>query len=427
VPSTGGAAVEVTSLDRAARQETHRWPQFLPGGRRFLYFSRVASGDEGNAVMMGSLDGGDAQLVVRSQANAAYASGYLLFIRDTTLMAQRFDPDHASLKGEAFPIAQQIQYDVAFSFAVFAVSETGVLAYRTGDGLSPSHLVWFDRSGKQMGLLGEKVAHTEFSLSPDLRSIAASVLDPRVGPADLWIYDVARGLPTRFTFEPAPDTNPVWSPDGSRVAFRSRRTGSFDLYVKSFAGSENENVLLGADYDEIPESWSPDGRHLAYVVRGPATGPDIWILPLAGDSTPIPYVQTSFRDRDPAFSPDGRWIAYVSDESRRDEIYVAPFPGPGRKWQISKGGGVRPRWRGDGREIYYAAADNTITAVEVDQRGTTFEIGSAKPLFSIPPQRFGSIFRATPDGQRFLVNVPIDEERPMPLTLVVNWTADLQR
>jgi len=254
------------------------------------------------------------------------------------------------------------------------------------------------------------------------------VSDPHVGPPDLWIYEVARGLRTRFTFDPRPDNSPVWSPDGTRVAFSSIRKGDFDLYIKSYTTPGEEELLLQAEYDQVPMSWSPDGQYLAYCNRGvPGTGSDIWVLPLFGDRQPIRFLQTGFLEDGPQFSPDGRWIAYVSNESGRQEVYVAPFPGPGWKLQISTVGGSKPRWRQDGREIYYLAEENRITAVGFGQKGSTFEVGSATPLFPIRTQRLGSVYLVSPDGQRFLVNTEFEEQVSSPLTLVLNWTADLKK
>jgi Tol biopolymer transport system component len=428
VPAAGGTPIEVTRLDKARQEGTHRWPQFLPDGRRFIYYSRTAVGSETNAIMAGSLDGGDAKVILRTQSDAVYASGYLIFMRETTLMAQPFNADDLTLTGDAFPIAEQVQLDWSFARGVFSTSENGILVYQTGVPSAGSQLTWYDRSGKQTGTLGDKALYTDFSISPDLKKVAVTISEPRVGPPDLWIYVVARNLRTRFTFDAGPDNRPVWSPDSSRVIFSSARAGSFDLYIKSDSGSSNEELLLQAQYDQLPESWSADGRYVAYYNRGvPGTRSDIWVLPLSGTRTPIPFLQTGFQEQDPQFSPDGRWIAYTSDESGREEVYVAPFPGPGRKWQISTVGGSRPRWRQDGREIYYLAVDNTIIAVEVGQQGSSFEVGVATPLFVIRPQRIGTIYRVSPEGQRFLVNTAVEEERTSPLTLVVNWIADLRK
>ncbi|HET6373545.1 MAG TPA: hypothetical protein VFG76_09570, partial [Candidatus Polarisedimenticolia bacterium] len=376
----------------------------------------------------GSLDGGDTKVVLRTQSNAMYVSGHLLFVRETTLMAQPFGVDDLSLDGDAFPIAEQVQMDAAFSRGIFSASGNGVLAYQTGIAQTASQLTWFDRSGKQTGILGDKANYQDFSISPDQKKVVVTVSDPRVGPPDLWIYEVARGLRTRFTIYPGADNRPVWSPDGSRIVFSSIRKSNFDLYIKSYAGSADEELLFQDEYDQLPESWSTDGRYVAYFSRGvPGTNSDLWVLPLSGDNKPISFLQTEFREVDPQFSPDGRWIAYTSDESGgRDEVYVAPFPGPGRRRQISTQGGSKARWRQDGREIYFLAPDNKINAVEVSQQGSTFEVGAATPLFAIRPRQ-GIIYRVSPDGQRFLVNTLVEEERPSPLTLVVNWTADMKR
>ncbi len=428
VQAVGGKAAQVTTLDETRREGTHRWPQFLPDGRTFIFFSRIAPGNEGNAVMAGSLDGGKVREILRADSNAVYASGHLLFMRGTALLAQPFDPRDLTLEEEAFPVVDQVQFDGAFSRAVFSASENGVLVYQTGEAEAGSQLTWFDRRGAQVGVLGDRAAYMDFSISPDLERVAVTVTDPRVGPPDLWIYEIARGLRTRFTFEPLADTRPLWSPDGSSIAFSSNRKGNHDLYVKPYAGSADEEVLFEADHDELVESWSPDGGSLAYTSRGaPGTLEDIWVLPLSGERKPIPFIQTQFLERDAQFSPDGRWIAYASDEAGRSEVYVAPFPGPGRKWQISVAGGIRPRWRQDGREIYYLDEENRINAVEVRQEGATFAVGAVRPLFAIRPQRPGSIYQAFPDGQRFLVNMAVVEEHPAPLTLVVNWTAELKR
>jgi eukaryotic-like serine/threonine-protein kinase len=423
VPATGGTPQAVTKLDETRREMTHRWPQFLPGGRKFLYFSRIAVGDEANAVMVGSLDGDEPKIVLRSPTHAVYASGQLLFLRETTLMAQPFDLQGLTLTGEAHPIAEQVTSDWAFSRGVFSASDNGLLIHQTGESYAGSQLTWFDRSGKERGVLGDKAVYQGFSLSPDLEKVAVSVSDPHVGAPDLWTYEVARGLRTRFTFDPGPDNLPIWSPDGSKVIFSSNRKGNFDLYAKSYAGSAAEQPLFEAEQDQFAGNFSTDGRLLVYMNRAvPVTRDDIWVLPLSGERKPIPFLQTPFRERDPQFSPDGRWISYTSDESGRDEVYVAPFPGPGRKWQISSEGGIHPRWRMDGREIYYVTADNRLTAVEVHPEGTSFAVGAATPLFPIR-LRLGTIFNVTPDGQRFLVNNPIVVGQASPMTLVVNWTA----
>jgi dipeptidyl aminopeptidase/acylaminoacyl peptidase len=325
------------------------------------------------------------------------------------------------------PLAEQVQAETASAVGVFAASEAGVLAYQTGGELPGSSLLWRDRAGKPIGTLGDPAGYMDLNMSPDRQKVAVSMLDPRVGPPDLWIYDVARGLRSRFTFDPAADRWPIWSPDGTRVAFSSNRNGQFNLYIRSYAGAGVEELVLESDRDKVLSDWSADGRFLLFETRGdPKTRSDVWALPLAGDRKPFPVLQTSFREVEAVFSPDARWVAYNSDESGRSEVYVAPFPGPGRKWQISTNGGILPRWSRTGKEIFFDGPGERLMAVEVSASGESFEVGRTQPLFEVRPQRPGNVFDVTPDGQRFLVNTASETPNSAPMTLVVNWPAALK-
>jgi Tol biopolymer transport system component len=431
VSAGGGAPTPVTKLDAARGESTHRWPHFLPDGRHFLFLSRIGPGggsSEGSGVMVGSLDGTTPKLLLLGQTKATYASGYLLFVREDTLMAQPFDPSRREFSGDAFPIAEGVQTDTAFSRGVFSVSDNGVLVYQSGQTITGTRLLWFDRAGKQLGQLGDQAIYIDLSISPDGRRVAVNVLDPRVGPPDIWIYEVSRGLRTRFTFAGGVESNPVWSPDAARIGFRASVKTIPDLYEKSLAGTGQEQPLLETELAKFPYSWSPDGRFLAFETRGvPGTTRDIWVLPLQGERKPFVFLQTRFLEGQPQFSPDGKWLVYVSDESGRDEVYVSPFPVPSRKWQISSNGGDRPRWRRNGKEIYYLTPDNKIAAVEVGARGDSFEVGPAKTLFETRAMRGGSAFDVTSDGQRFLVNSLVQAQSASPLVLVTNWTAGVKK
>ena len=288
---------------------------------------------------MGSLDSAERKLLLNADAsNVIYTQGYLLFLRETTLMAQPFDARRLVLTGDAFPIAEQIQTQGFFPpSGVFSASENGVLAYQTGAATANSQLVWFDRTGKQIGVLGDPAAYDDLELSPDGRQASVSIPDEAGKGRDIWLYDVARGLRTRFTFGPADELGPIWSPDGSRIVFNSRRKGHLDLYQKASSGAGTEEVLLEDNLDKYPTSWSPDGRFILYSSFGGPTGNDLFVLPLSGDRKPFPFLQTQFNEAFGQFSPDGRWVAYASNESGRNEVYVAPFPGPGGKWQVSTG------------------------------------------------------------------------------------------
>jgi Tol biopolymer transport system component len=239
---------------------------------------------------------------------------------------------------------------------------------------------------------------------------------------------VARGLRTRFTFDSAFDRWPVWSPDGSRIVFNSIRKGQYDLYVKPSSGAGTEELLLTTGLNLQSRDWSPDGRFFLYDSTGdPKTGTDLCVLPMSGERKPVPFLQTPFNESDGHFSPDGKWVAYVSNESGSDQVYVAPFPGPGGKWQISTAGGSRPAWRRDGKEIVYLAPDDKLMATEVNAKGSNFEVGAVKQLFQTKPQRPGTVYDASRDAQRFLVNTSSAQKSTTPVTLVVHWTADLKK
>lgn len=424
VSAAGGAPSAVTQLGDARSGTTHRWPYFLPDGQHFLYLSRGATVGESEtgAEYVTSLESKESKLLLRASSNIAYAQGYLLFLREGTLMAQAFDAKRLETSGDAFPIAVGVQSEPAMARGVFAVSDNGVLAYQTGSGKHGSQLAWFDRNGKQLGVLGDLAIYNYPQLSPDEQRAAVSIVDPQNGNSDIWLYEVARGLKTRFTVDPADDRSPVWSPDGSRIVFSSNRKDHVDLYQKSASGIGSDELLLESELDKYPTSWSPDGRFLLYSTVDPKTKLDLWVLPLGEDRKPFPFLQTEFNELNGQFSPDGRWIAYTADESGRNEIYLAPFPGPGGKQQISTSGGRQPRWRGDGKEIFYLAPDNKLMAAEINGQGASLVAGAVRPLFEVP-----YVYDVTADGRRFLVNTVVEQKASVPITLVVNWTADLKR
>src|SRR5215813_3139485 len=340
VSAAGGAATAVTKLDESRRQATHRWPYFLPDGHHFLYriggLAGPTSQNENNGIYLGSLDSNEQKLILRTES-AAYASGYLLFGREGTLMAQAFDDGTFQLKGDAFPIAERLQVDFGGARAIFSVSENGILAFQSGVPRGISQLIWFDRGGKQVGQLSELGFYVSPRLSPDEREAAVGIFDTNAGSTDIWLYELARNLPTRFTFDPAFEANPVWSPDGRRLVFTSNRKGVFDIYQKASSGASSDELLLESNESKVATSLSADGRFVAYTDTDTKanTKQDLWILPLFGDRKPFPFLQTQFNEFGAQFSPDGRWLAYVSDESGNNQIYLTPFPGPGGKWQIA--------------------------------------------------------------------------------------------
>jgi dipeptidyl aminopeptidase/acylaminoacyl peptidase len=356
-------------------------------------------------------------------------------------MAQAFDLKRLEVMGDAFPVAEQVQFDLAFSLAAFSASEKGVLTYHAGGALeNNSKLLWMDRTGKEIGGLGDPAAYYDQRISADGQKVAVSLFDPSARTIDIWIYEVARGLRTRFTFDPAFERFPVWSPDGSRVVFGSTRKGQYDLFVKPASGAGTEELLLTTGLNLYPTDWSTDGRFLLYWSGGdPKTGTDLWVLPMVGDPSaplgagrkPVPFLQTSYNESDGHISSDGKWIVYVSNESGTDQVYVAPFPGPGGKWQVSMAGGSRPAWRRDGKEIVYLSPDDKLMATEVGAKGSNFEVGAVHPLFQARLHRSGTFFPtlydAARDAQRMLVNTSTAQRSNTPATLVVHWTADLKK
>ncbi len=422
VSSGGGKPAPVTSLDASMEEVSHRWPWFLPDGRHFLYTGRSAE-PANTAIYVADLESKEKRRLLAVSSNAVYAPpGFLLFVREHTLMAQAFDAAGMRPGGEPFPIAEQVDLIAGNVQGSFTTSETGMVAYYSGGGNGGnSQLTWFDRSGKKLGVLGEPGSYVKPAVSPDGRRLAVDRLDTQSGTYDVWEYDLARGTPSRFTFDPKQDGYPVWSPDGSRIAFSSNRDGHYQLYVKSAAGAGKEEILVESPLDKFPSDWSRDGRYLIYYQIDPKTRYDLWVLPLEGERKPYPLLASEFNEHRARLSPDGRWLAYTSDETSRDEIYVQSFPSLGNKWKVSVNGGTRPVWSRDAKELFYIAADRNLMVTAV-KAGARFETGEPKALFAThqSPTRF---FDVSPDGRRFLLVDPLPEAVTPPMNLLVNWAA----
>jgi dipeptidyl aminopeptidase/acylaminoacyl peptidase len=416
VPAAGGDAVPVTSLDAAAGDVAHRSPFFLPGGRRFLY---VAVGGpnapgSGRAVYVGSLDGGPPRLLLEDASDAKYAGGYLLYLRERTLLARRFDAEGATFTGEAATIAEDIDL-IGDSVGAFSAT-AGLLAYQPEAGQG-TQLTWFDRNGRALGSVGDSANYGDVELSPDGRQAAVSVLDPMTNTRDIWLVDVARGVRTRLTSDPADDVAPIWSPDGTRVLFTSARRGHFDLYVKPAGGIGEEELVFADASEKYPTSWSPDGQTILYWTFD-ASGTNLWALPLGGEEKPRSVVGPGTSPG--RFAPDGRWIVYDASDSGRAEVYVVPYPDASRRWQVSSAGGNFARWSRDGRAILYAS-QNRLLRVPVSSGGGRFEAGAAEVLFAARPVGPRYFYDVAPDGERLLVNAVRDETASSSITLVQNW------
>ncbi|HXM76822.1 MAG TPA: hypothetical protein VN971_08600, partial [Thermoanaerobaculia bacterium] len=392
-------------------------------GRHYLY---MASGSkpEDSAYRVGSLDSPDSKPLAPAQTLVTYAPpGYLLFVRDKTLVAQPFDSKALQTKGEPIPLAEHIGTD-SVGLATFSVSRDGTLAYRTGE--AGARLLWVERSGKELDPVGERGEYSNPALSRAGDRLAFGLADPHSGKNDVWIRDLARGVSSRFTFGGANNGVPLWSPDGSTIVFRSDRNGEFDLFEKSASGQGEEKTLLKNDETKFASDWSRDGRYIAYASRGKKTGWDAWALPTFGDRKPLPIVAGQFAELNPMFSPDTRFVAYQSNESGRFEIYVQSFPVASGKWQVSSSGGSDASWRADGKELYYRSAEQKLMAVDI-QTGESFKAGIPRPLFAarVQPSVSRNKYVPSADGKRFLLVAPLGRESLIPTTVVLNWHAEL--
>jgi Tol biopolymer transport system component len=421
VSEKGGETAPVTSVDPSRGNVSDIWPHFLPDDRRFLYVDWVL-GHAARELRVGSLDSKESRVVTRLDSMAEYASpGYLLFVRDATLFAQPFDASRARLHGEPLLVAESVHYFYGPAHASFSVSQTGVLAYQAA--APPSRLVWFDRAGKEIGTLGQPAVLNGFRISAEGGRVAAAIEDRRTGTSDVWVLEPQRGISTRLHSDPVDEGSPVWSHDGSKVLYRSDRLDVPDIYEIAVGVPGSERRLLEQPGVQQPEDISSDGRLLVYCNNIAATVPDIWILPLVGDPKPLPWLQTRFAKTSPRFSPDGRWIAYGSDESGDPEVYVALTKGGGEKKRLSPAGGSRPRWRRDGKELYYVAPDGFVMAVPM-AIGPRLEAGAPVPLFRAEGQI--EDYDVAPDGSRFLVSTPAEKVRESPLRVILNWPAALK-
>jgi hypothetical protein len=437
VNSAGGTTTPVTVFD-ASREGSHRNPHVLPDGHHFL-FSIFGSRHDQNGVYAGSVDRPTKQLLVRGDTNAVYAPpGYLLFVDGDTLVGQAFDAARLELKGQPFLVAEHVGRNSAFMSAVSA-SRMGTIAY-AGIISQKGRLAWMDREGNPLGSPGTPESdYADFRLSPDETRLAASLVDPKTNALEIWLTDLARSSNSRLASGGLVTASALWSPDGTRLTFRTNRNGNVELYQRSAAGGGDDRPLLSAEGAEafraakiaatniIPSDWSPDGRHIIFSAPSPVSGTDLWLLPLGEEAKVAKFIASPAEEMHGNFSPDGHLVAYTSNESGKFEIYVETIPRSDRKWPVSTNGGYEPRWRGDGREIYYLSEDRKLMAVSV---GVGPSFGIPKPLFQtrVPAGVIANRTHYVPsrDGKRFLVNMGIDAPTS-PITVVLNWTATLKK
>jgi serine/threonine protein kinase/Tol biopolymer transport system component len=420
VSADGGEATLLPGASRAA-PGGQRFPHFLPDGRHFIYY--VA---ESRGVFVGEIDKPERRRLFDADAAAVFVPpAEILFARDGKLLSQGFDTERLEVTGEPTSIVEAVTID-ARGIAAVSASNTGSLVYRKGATHGQRRLRWFNRSGQELATAGDpdSAYPMNLSLSPDGRRVAFS-RSTEGGNTDIWLLDIARTVLSRFTFDPTPEIVPSWSPDGSRIIYsKISKPGVFALYQKGTDAGSKETILVQTDKPAILLDLSRDGRHVLFRMIDPKMGWDIWAKKQGEDEPPFPVAQTAFDERTAQFSPNGQWIAYESNESGRFEVYVQSFPTPAAKLLVSTKGGSQMRWRADGRELFYVAADGRLMAVPVGSpsAGGTIELGTPAPLFAarIESSVQGGIAHAyavTADGQRFLMSTFTEQTAPIALIL----------
>ncbi len=434
VADSGGTPVRVTSVHKERGETSHRWPQFLPDGKRFIFF--VVGRENARGTHAGALDGREHTMVLQTNSVAVYSAGYLLFFRDSKLAAQAFDASSNTLHGEVLFLPDRIGYAQSWGISYASASQNGVLVYDPSGPSVTTQLTWYDRSGTMLEKVGPVTSGQPWvALSPDGQRAAVQRFDDESHRMSLWLGDLRRRAWSRFTFGDSGEMWPVWSKDGRRIAFgATRSSGLAALYEISTDGSDGEKLLLQEPTVLTPMDWSPDSQYLLFQSVGVAQNRHVRVLSLAEPRRIIkfPEVEDSQFDALAArFSPDGRWIAYASNESGTFEVYVRPFPfTAGSKQSVSTEGGYSPRWRPNGKELFYISPDRRLMAVSV-LSSDPLRLGTPEPLFEMPVQTPGRAFTESPfdvsaDGKRFLVGRVL-RSTGQPLTIVLDWTSGLQR
>jgi Tol biopolymer transport system component len=426
ISASGGVPQRITVLDSSRSESSHRWPKFLPDGKHYLFMAfNVSKQTDTDAIYVGSLDSSEKKFLTKATANPAYAApGYFVFYRENTLFAQRIDLTKFELTGEASPILTDTQYQPRIGHAAFSVSNSRVLLAQTGNGVSLSRLEWFDRNGKEAGMVGKPDVYANIDLAPNGKFVALDKSE--MGNQDVWIYDLQSETTKRMTFDPAIDAMPVWSPDGKRVVFASSRKQTFDLYLKTTDGAQEEKAIeAAAGEDKFPSAWSRDGKYILYT-----RGTDLWFLTFPELEGQL-FLKAPSAMKNGQFSPDGKWVAYASNESGKWEIYVTSFPDAHGKWEVSNGGGDQPRWRGDGKELFYLTADGKIMAAAVKE-GANFNAAAPAALFQASERALVATseqveYDVSQDGQRFLINTYVRNGEIQSMTVVLNWDAELKK
>ena len=435
VSDEGGMPQPLTHLEKG--ELNHLWPEFLPGGKAVLFAAGSTSFNFTNArVAVQSVGTGERRNLVQVGTNPRYApTGHLVYAQGGSLMAVQFDPQRLAITGTAVPVVEGVLQSPVSGAAQYSFSATGSLVYVPGGVQSnQSKLVWVSRNGAEQPLAAPARAYRGPRLSPDGHQVAVAIQEQE---SQVWLYDLSRETLTRLTFGGTVNNNPSWTPDGKRIAFESNKEGPLNIFWQLADGTGGLERLTTSEYVQVPHSWAPDGQLLAYAEATSTTGYDIWMLRMGESSAGSgqvrkaqPFLRTRFDEAVPRFSPDGRWLAYVSNESGRNEIYVQPYPGPGGKWQISTESGREPVWNRNGREVFYRSGDKMM-AVEITTQ-PSFIMGKPRMLFEgryRPTPATSPNYDVSPDGQRFLMLKPVEQEQAAPtqINVVLNWFEELKR
>ena len=432
VTQSGGTPKPVTTLDASRFETSHRWPQFLPDGNHFLFFVRSQK-PEYSGIYAASLTDVKPKRLVRTEMGGAYAApGYLLFVQGNTLMAQKFDTGKLALEGDPVAIAQDLLTNPAVSSAMMTASQNGILAYLQSGGVTGSQqIAWFDRSGKRLkGTVGQN-HYSTLKISPDGKKLAVTIWLSNFSTSNLWVFDLARGIKSRLTFSTAMDVHPSWSPDGKTIVFDSNRDGTFHLYQVASDGSKAVSPLLVDGFSEREPDWSSDGRYILYArcEKHSSTDFEIWAMPLFGRREPFPVVQSPFDAEYPALSPDGKWLAYTSTQDGISNVFVVPFGHGSGKWQISSDGGYSPRWRHDGKELFYILGGHEVMSADVTTTGESLSVGKVRPVCQAHMLALSNVrgaYDVTAEGRKIAV-ITTSNEPSEPLTLVANWPALIKK
>ncbi|MFZ3329520.1 MAG: protein kinase [Candidatus Acidiferrales bacterium] len=429
VLASGGNPTQISNPDGKRGEHSHRWPVFLPDGKHYLYLASNFSGQRGvDAIFVGSLDSSEKRFVVEATANAAYAApGYLLFYREKTLLAQRFDQKRFVLTGEPTAILTDIQYLPQVARAMFTVSDNGLMITQSGSGVALSQPVWFDRKGNEVGRVGKPDVYLNVALAPNGKSVAVDKIDTANQnlKVDVWTYELQLESAKQLTFGFGFHGVPIWSPDATRLVFGSNPQFHFDLYMKNSDGTQEEKRIVQDDLDKFPTDWSGDGKYLLY---NRAT--ELWFVTFPEQKNSL-FLKAESVLSNGQFSPDGKWVTYASNESGKWEIYVTSFPVAHGKWRVSTTGGEQPRWRGDGKELFYLSSDGKMMAAPVTT-GAKFDSGTPVALFPATPRQRAArtelfVYDVSRDGQRFLINTQVKQAETQPMSVVLNWPAKLNK